>query len=835
MSKKKKKKNKEKKNKVILQKNKQVSAPTSTHSSPTVPEISLREKILLEKSHHSYWTAFYRRHGKFLRKGKKIGRALFKIGGITISVIFIFCLIIFIVFSWGLPDVRKLRAMNFNETTHIYDREGNILYTIYGEENRKYVPLKDMDPDVIFSTLAIEDKSFYSHFGFDPKGIIRAQLKNIQEEGISQGASTITQQLAKNIYLSPERTYDRKVKELILAMEIEWAFTKNEILEMYLNKIAYGSNAFGVEAAANTFFNKSAKDLSLLEASVLASLPKAPSYFSPYGNRKELIGYCKSPKTETPSIEDNEEPTDVSAQQNSEVQTLLSAAETQQNVEETPPVCSSLQDPNYVWGRKDYVLERMVEDGYISREQMAEAWKEGFTIKFIDPVHKIEAPHFVFYVKQLLEEKYGKELVENGGLEVRTSLDPKVQSIGEEVVKKYAATHLKRYGANNAGLVALDPKTGQVLAMVGSVNYWDPAIDGQVNVTTSLRQPGSAFKPLIYAAAIQNSGIGSGTILGDYKTVFNKNDIPHDYDGKFLGKMTIRVALGGSRNIPAIKAYYVAGEEEKVLSFVDLLGLGNLRKFKDDFNKDAEKHGWTFNYGWPMAIGSGEVPFVNLLGAYGAFANNGKYMPVTPILEVRDQNGKILETFDSSKGVQAMDPQVAYIISDMLSDVSARPAGSWRALLTIPDHNVAAKTGTSNKKIGRILVPNNDLTIGFTPSIVAGVWAGNTDGKNMHSGAYSLYTTDPIYHDFFVEVLKGKPREEFPKPEGLVFKGKEVFPSFAQNKNWDKTFRRAGGDGSQEKKDDKKGDKNNPTPFIPSTSPFVGGSSGNGGLTGGGL
>lgn len=821
MNKKKKKKNKLKKKLAPSQKSPKVAASPAKSSSPKiseikVPEISLREKILLEKSHHSYKTAFYRRYGKFLRKGLKFLRFVFRVGGVALSIMFILSLAVFLIFSWGLPDVRKLRAMNFNETTHIYDREGNILYTIFGEENRQYVPLKDIDRDIILSTLAIEDKSFYNHFGFDIRGIIRAQLRNIQEESISQGASTITQQLAKNIFLSPERTYDRKIKELILALQIEWLFSKDEILEMYLNKIAYGSNAFGIEAAAKTYFNKSAKDVTLLEATVLAALPKAPSYFSPYGqNRKLLIGYCKSPEESAPSIEDNEEPTDLDT---SEVGTLLSSVETQEATTETKPVCTSLQDPNYVWGRKDFVLERMVEDGYISKEQMEQVWKEGFELKFANPVHKIEAPHFVFYVKELLEQKYGKELVENGGLEVRTTLDPKIQSVGEEVIKKYADPHLKRYGANNAGLAAIDPKTGQVLAMVGSVNYWDESIDGQVNITTSTRQPGSAFKPLVLAAAIQNAGIGSGTILGDYKTVFNKNDIPRDYDGKYLGKMTIRQALGGSRNIPLIKAFYVAGEEEKVLNFVEKLGLGNLKKFKEEFNKDAEKRGWTFSYGWPLAIGSGEVPLLNLVGSYAAFANNGKYMPVTPILEVRDQNGNILESFDPSKGVQAMDPQVAYIISDILSDVSARPAGSWRALLTIPNHNVAAKTGTSNKKIGQTLLPNNDLTIGYTPSIAAGIWAGNTDGKNMRSGAYSLYTTDPIYHEFFVEVLKDKPREEFTKPEGLVFKGKEVFPSFAQNKNWDKMFRRVGGDGSgtQQKKDDKA-----LTPFIPSTSPFV--------------
>jgi len=789
--------------------------------------IQFAEKIDLEKSNHSYKSVFHRRYGKYYRKVKKPAHMLLKLVILLILLIIGGLAALFIVFGRDLPDVSGLKTMNFSETTRIYDREGNVLYSIFDEENRKYVPLSYISPLAVDATISIEDKNFYNHIGFDPVGMIRAQLKNMQEDSISQGASTITQQLAKNIFLSPERTYDRKIKELLLALEIEWMYSKEEILEMYLNKIAYGSNSYGIEAAAQTYFGKTSKDLDLAEASVLASLPKAPSYYSPYGqNRKELMGYCESKKDENPAaiaiVEDGTSPEDMTRDSQNqvagqpavkanpvEVATQENSVVTSDTVSANPSAadastadsavaadsttvteCQSSDDPNYVWGRKDYVLERMVEDRYITKAQFDEAWREGLTLKFKDPVHKIEAPHFVFYVKELLEQKYGKEMVESGGLEVKTSLDPKMQSIAEEAVAAHAPDNLKRYSADNAAMVAIDPKTGQILAMVGSVDYWDPKIDGQVNVAASPRQPGSSFKPLVYALAIQKKGIGSGTILSDYKTVFNKKDVPRNSDNQYKGKMTVRTALSNSRNIPAIKAYYLAGEEEELLNFLDKVGLGSLRKFRDNFNKDAVTRGWTFYYGWPMAIGSGEVNLIDLASAYGTFADGGTYVQLNPILEVRDRKGNILEKHDSGQGAQVLDPQAAYIINSILSDVMARPAGSWRASMTIDGHTVAAKTGTSNKIIGKVIYPNNNLMIGYTPSIVAAVWIGNTDGGRMLGNAWAFADAGPIWKDFLTAVLKDKPDEPFPVPEGIKKIGKEVYPSYADFKtDFDKPFK----------------------------------------------
>ncbi len=649
---------------------------------------------------------------------------------------------------WGrdLPDVRQLKALNFAETTTIYDRNGGVLYRIFGEENRRYVPLQQINKKVVDATISIEDKNFYGHFGFDPIGIIRAQINNLDEDNTLQGASTITQQLARNLYLSPERSMDRKIKELILAVQIEWNYSKDEILEMYFNKIPYGSNAFGIEAAAKTFFGKTSAEMNLLEASVLASLPKATSLYSPYSHRKELMGYCQ--------------------------------------VEQ----CSSPEDSNYIWGRKDYVLHRMLEDGKINKEDVLQAWRDGFGLQFQESKHRIKSEHFVFYVKDYLEKKYGQEMVASGGLEVMTTLDPLLQDYAEKLIAEKYESNVKRYGANNAALVSLDPHTGGILAMVGSVNYWNPDIDGQVNIATSLRQPGSTFKPLVYANAIENAGIGSGTVLGDYKTKFGDNYMPNNSDNEFKGKMTVRSALAQSRNIPAIKAWYVGGEENKLLDFLDKVGVRSLREFKDKYNSIPDRK-WDFSYGPAMAIGSGEVRLLDLAGAYASFANGGRFNPVNPILEVRDRNGNVLEKYED-RGVQAMRPETAFIINSILSDITARPIGSWRNVLTIDGQNLSAKTGTSNKKVGKASYPNNLLTIGYTPTILSATWVGNSDGRQTAARAWGEFTAAPINKAFLEFALKDKPLVEYERPAGVIAVGKEFYPpNWDKKKNYDAPFK----------------------------------------------
>ncbi len=683
---------------------------------------------------------------------ERLKSLLFPIKIILIIVLIFIVLIgigVFTVFHiWGqdLPDVRSLKETNFAETTTIYDRSGNVLYKIFGEENRTYLPLKSINQKVIDATISIEDKKFYSHFGFDPIGIVRAQLNNLKEDSKIQGASTITQQLARNLYLSPEQTIDRKIKELLLSLQIEWYFTKDEILEMYLNKIPYGSNAFGIEAASKTFFNKPSSQLTLLESAVLASLPKGTSRYSPYGSHvQDLMGYCK--------------------------------------VEQ----CNSPDDTNYVWGRKDFVLQRMLEDNKITLDQFLEAWEEGFDLKFEVLKQTIVAPHFVFYVKDYLEKKYGQEMVESGGLTVITTLDPTLQENAERIINEKYESNIKKYGANNAALVSLDPKTGGVLAMVGSVDYWNNDIDGQVNVTTSLRQPGSAFKPLVYANAINSSGMGSGTILADYKTKFADNYIPVNSDNTYQGRMTIRKALATSRNIPAVKAWFIGGGEEKLLEFLNKVGVKSLQEYKDKYNSNPERK-WDFAYGPSMALGSGEVKLLDLVGAFATFANNGRYNPVNPILEIRDRNGNVIEK-QEDKGEQVISSETAFIINSILSDVSARPAGSWRNNLTIAGQNIAVKTGTSNKKIGKTNYPNNLLTIGYTPTIISGTWVGNSNGKQTFLSAWGLYTAAPINTAFLAAALEGKEMVPFDQPEGIIKVGNDFYPpNWEKNKTYD-TFK----------------------------------------------
>lgn len=764
-------------------------------------------------------------------------------------------------FGQDLPDITQLRDFNVDKTTYIYDREGNELYKIFSEENRDYIELANISEVAQKAFISIEDKKFYEHLGIDVTRIIKAFYVNLEDEDLSQGASTITQQLVRNMLLSNEKTYERKIKEIILSLQAERIFTKDEILEMYLNKIAFGTNAYGIEAASKTFFEKSANELDLLESSILASLPKAPTYYSPYGqNRDLLMGYCKLNRDENdnsldidaiptedlvelnikvvggesdtwmrvvPDTEDQRQEFFLKAGETREfavanefrflpantrasifvngrklreygtsVQTVINlnnfeeltdeVTETEENAEiassDQPIKCESIDDPNYVKGRKDLVLIRMFEDSHINREQLDEAWERGLNFRFNEPKIDIKEPHFVFYVKEYLEEKYGYEMVNSGGLHVTTTLDPDLQFAAHEAIDAQAPTNASRYKASNSALVSLDPKTGEILAMVGSKDYYDESIDGQVNVATSYRQPGSSFKPFIYAAAFENGGHGSGTNLADYKTVFNGDykHIPNNSDGSYKGAMNIRRALALSRNIPAIKAFFLAGEEEAILDYLDRVGLNSIRDLKDKFNEDAEERGWTFNYGWPLALGTGEVRLLDLATGYGVFANEGRLVTANPILELKDDQGNVIEGIDreSVKGDQVINPQVAFIVADILSDEFQRPPGSWRNTLTVKGKNVAAKTGTSNKEIGNAVVPSNGLTIGFTPSIVTAVWSGNSDGAHMANSAYGLYVAGPIFNQFMSFALADKEYEEFPVPEGIQQIGNEFYPDY---------------------------------------------------------
>ena len=591
-------------------------------------------------------------------------------------------------YSRDLPDPSNLSRRMAQASTKIYDRTGQtLLYEISGDQKSTPIKLADLPSVVKNATLVAEDRDFYSHRGFDLKGIARALLVDLLRGGRVQGGSTITQQLVKNTIVGGEKTWRRKIQELILSYRIEQRFSKDQILEMYFNSIPYGGSAYGIEAAANMYFKKSAKDLSPAEAVLLAALPKAPSYLSPYGShRDELLA------------------------------------------------------------RQRYVIEEMAKLGYFSPSE-AEAAKTG-ELKFVPFKEGILAPHFVFYVKELLSEQFGERLVETGGLKIITTLDLYKQKIAEEEVAAGAAKNEKKYGGNNAALVALDPKNGQVLAMVGSRDYFAEEYDGNVNVTLRPRQPGSSFKPIVYATAFMR-GYAPETILYDVVTTFKtdtKDYTPHNYDGQEHGPVSIRQALAGSLNIPAVKTLYLAGVDN-VLDLAARLGYTT-------FDERSR-------FGLSLVLGGGEVKLLEHTAAFQAFARDGVYNPTTPILRVEDSHGQVLASFEPNP--QTILPQnVARQITSIISDnVSRSFIFGSQSPLVLGDRPIAAKTGTTNDW-------HDGWTIGYTPSLVAGVWAGNNNNKAMARGADGVLVAAPIWNAFMKRVLGDTPQEVFVQPDPVL-------------------------------------------------------------------
>ncbi|MFH0819416.1 MAG: PBP1A family penicillin-binding protein [bacterium] len=589
--------------------------------------------------------------------------------------------------SKDLPDPNRLIERVVPLSTTIYNKTGKtVLYEVHGEKRRSMAELKDLPEYIKWATISVEDKNFYQHQGFDFLRIIKATLVNLIQRGKYQGASTITQQLIKNAILSPEKTYSRKIKELILSWQMERKFTKDEILKMYLNEIPYGSTAYGIESAAKNYFGKSARELTLAEAATLAALPKAPTYYSPHGNHKEE---------------------------------LIS--------------------------RQKMILDLMAKYGYIKQEEAEAAKKE--TLNFKAPGENIIAPHFVMYVKELLAEKYSEKTVEEGGFKVTTTLDLDKQRLAEEIIKEKVVDNEKKFNATNAALVSLDPKTGQILAMVGSRDYFDEKHDGNVNVTLRPRQPGSSFKPLAYAMAFKK-GFTPETLLFDVVTNFAvagaKDYIPHNYDDKERGPVTMRQALAGSLNIPAVKTLYLAG----VNNVLD----------------QAEKMGYsTFSdrsrFGLSLVLGGAEVKLLEHTDAYSVFAREGYYQKPVAILKIEDSTGKVIEEYKKTAPAQVLDTQVCRQINNILSDNSARAfIFGENNYLTLPDRPVGAKTGTTNDY-------RDAWTIGYTPSLVTGVWVGNNDNSEMKRGADGSKVAAPIWQAFMKKVLTGTPVETFNPPE----------------------------------------------------------------------
>lgn len=642
-----------------------------------------------------------------------------------------------VILSIGLPDVGKLENLLAAQSTEIFDRNGELLYTIHGEENREHVDIENISKYIVDATVAIEDSGFWDHRGFDVFAVGRGVLYELFGIGTPRGGSTITQQYIKNAFLSPERSYIRKARELILAIRLERALEKEEILELYLNRIPYGNNAYGVEKAAEVYFGKNADELTLAQAAILASLPQAPSRYNPYGNNKysHLLKEFTADELHFRKIEDE---SDLEIEEYA--RGLIGKRVDLGNGQEI-----------YIQGRTDLVLKQMQKFGEITIDERQEALNELQAMEFNEYRESITSPHFVLYVKQILEDKYGKDVVENGGLKVYTTLDAELQKYAEEVVAERGEANLTNFGADNMALMTVDVQTGQILAMVGSRDYFDEEIDGNVNVILRPRQPGSSFKPIVYAQAFYN-GYGPGSVVFDVPTKVG-NDRPQNFDGQWKGQITVREALGQSRNIPAIKTYFVAGQQDPIIDLATKLGITTLTK--------------AHSYGYPLALGAGEIPPIEMLTAFSTFATGGKRPEFSPILKVENANGDVLEEWKEKEFEEVLDPQVAYLINSILSDQSVAIGPN----LSVSGHTVAAKTGTSTKQnkkeAGGAVLPSDGWTIGYSPQVATVVWAGNTDGAGMKLNANGYDMVSRVFNSVMSKALQNYPSQSFVEPEGI--------------------------------------------------------------------
>jgi 1A family penicillin-binding protein len=594
-----------------------------------------------------------------------------------------------------LPPITQLATREVFQTSQIFDRNGILLEEVYDQTGgrRTLVPLREISPWLRDATIAAEDADFYDNPGVDSRGIARAVWQQLSKSGNS-GASTITQQLVRNTLLPPEererQTLLRKFKEAVLAYRVNELYTKDDILEMYLNEVFYGNSSYGITAAAESYFGKSPRDLTLAEAALLAGLPQSPSNYNP--------------------------------------RLYWTAARE----------------------RQAYVLKQMTKHGFITEAQEGAAWDQD--LAFVEPKQEeIKAPHWVFYIRDLIEQKYGPRLLYQGGLQIYTSLDLRLQEKLEEVARNNR-DNLKIRNGSNTAIVAIDPKTGEVLAMVGSMDFNDPAIDGQVNVATSLRQPGSSIKPVVYLTAFEKAGFTPNTMLQDSPRCFPAGQgqppyCPVNFDNKFRGPVPVRIALGNSLNIPAVQTLERVGVPAAI-EMANRLGITSL----DDPNR----------YGLAFTLGGAEVKPLELASAYAVFANQGRRVPLSPILKIVDGHDRVIEEARPTNGEQVVDPRLVYMLTSILTDNNNRLITYGPSNLLQLSRPAAAKTGTTDNY-------RDTWTMGFTPNLVIGVWVGNTDGRPMREVLSSM-SAGKIWHEAMEEsfTLLDLPVETFDRPDGLT-------------------------------------------------------------------
>mgnify|MGYP000521763160 CR=1 FL=1 len=569
--------------------------------------------------------------------------------------------------------------------TSIYDRNGKILYQAYGASEREYKSLDKIPQSMIYATLAAEDVNFFNHRGFSVRGTARALWANVTNRQISEGGSTITQQLAKNVFLEPERTYSRKYKELVLALSLEQRYTKEKILEMYLNDIYYGEQSFGIDEAAETYFQKDASELTLAEAASLAVIPPAPSAYNPISN------------------------------------------------------------PEYVDERRDVILDRMAQLGWASADEVKKA--KSTELSYFPRKYFIRAPHFAMYVRDELVKQYGADQVERGGLKVYTSLDLDKQQIAEDIVTKHVRS-LSSMNVTNGSLVAMDPKTGEIIAMVGSSDWSNPTW-GSVNVSLRPRQPGSSIKPLVYLSAFEKGWNGATKIEDKAQSWPDGTGglwTPQNYDRKFHGTMVIRKALANSYNIPAIKVLEYVGVEQAI-NKMESLGISTL--------KDRSR------FGLSLVLGGGEVKLLDMTSAYATMANYGSKTQPKPIVRVLNRYGEEITKSWPKTVTPVTDPRYTFQVTSILSDNEARKDMFGTNSPLKLSRPAAAKTGTTDDF-------KDNWTLGYTPNLTVGVWVGNSDGSAMARGVSGVTGAAPIWNQFMEEMFKFIPLEDFKEPAGMV-------------------------------------------------------------------
>ncbi len=633
---------------------------------------------------------------------------------IAFLAIAIFCVIEFIQIINNLPHPEKITSFQPTQSTKIYDRTGTVLlYEIHGDQNRTLVDANTLPPYVKQATLAVEDQQFYQHSALDWKSLIRSLITDVIHGQFIQGGSTITQQLVKNVFLSPEKTITRKIKELVLAYWIEQEYSKDQILNFYINQINYGSNSYGIQSASTRFFGKNAVDLTIAQSATLAALIQAPSYYSPWGSH-----------------------------------------------------VSDLMD------RKNFVLEQMSKLGFITDQELQEALHEKITF-LPENIGVIKAPHFSMMVRDYLINTYGQDVVDHGGLKVITTLDWNTQQLAEKAITEGVQRDTQLYGGKNGALVAEDPTTGQILALVGSADYFNTAIDGNFNVATQgLRQPGSSFKPFVYLTAFEK-GYTPDTILFNVETNFNttgnpKYDYtPQNFEGTFTGPMSLKEALAQSVNVPAVKLLYLVGIQNAIAT---------AQKFGITTLTDPSR------YGLSLVLGGGEVTLAQMVQAYSAFAQDGTLHPQSFILHIEDSTGKTYENY-TDHPQKVIDPQYVRMLNQILSSADLRQPlfQASLALTKFDGYQVALKTGTTNDY-------RDAWTIGYTPFITVGVWAGNSDNTPMKQQGSSLLAALPMWSAFMKSIINTYPPASFPSPNPVsssipMLNGQDIFYAGADGKS----------------------------------------------------